>query len=41
MYDPDDVAILEEAVAGGVRFRVTGDQDLLSPGHMFARSRFQ
>ena len=29
LCDPDDVAILEEAVAGGVRFLVTGDQDLL------------
>ncbi len=29
LCDPDDVAILEEAVAGGVRFLVTGDGDLL------------
>lgn len=29
LCDPDDIPILEEAVAGGVRFLVTGDQDLL------------
>jgi len=29
LCDPDDVAILEEAVAGNVRFLVTGDRDLL------------
>ena len=29
LCDPDDIAILEEAVAGRVRFLVTGDQDLL------------
>ncbi|MYG80337.1 MAG: hypothetical protein F4187_00525 [Gemmatimonadetes bacterium] len=28
LCDLDDVAILEEAVAGGVRFLVTGDRDL-------------
>lgn len=30
LCDPDDVAILEEAVAGRVRFLVTGDRDLLA-----------
>ena len=29
LCDPDDIAILEEAVAGRVRFLVTGDRDLL------------
>lgn len=29
LCDPEDIAILGEAVAGGVRFLVTGDGDLL------------
>lgn len=30
LCDPDDIPILEEAVAGRVRFLVTGDRDLLA-----------